>query len=64
MNDIEQLQTLLRTMHLPTYRKASLDKHGLLWLARNMGMQNKEHPKYPNAVELLKKLLREKSYNS
>jgi hypothetical protein len=64
MNDLERLQILLRNMHLPTYRKSSLDKHGLLWLARNMGMQNSEHPKYPDAVELLKKLLKEKLYKS
>ena len=64
MNNLERLQTILRTMHLPTYRKSSLDKRGLLWLARNMGMQNGEHPKYSNAVELLKKLLKEKSYKS
>ena len=51
-------------MELPFYRKANLDKHGLLWLARNMGMRNKNHPKYPDAVDLLKKLLREKSYKS
>ena len=51
-------------MHLPTYRKSSLDKHGLLWLARNMGTQNREHPRYLDAVKLLKKLLKEKSYKS
>ena len=64
MKDLEQLQTLIRTMELPFYRKANLDKHGLLWLARNMGMRNKNHPKYPEAVEQLKIILREKLYNS
>ena len=52
-------------MRLPIFRKDSLDnKHGLLWLARNMGMKNSEHPKYPEAVEQLKKMLREKLYKS
>jgi hypothetical protein len=64
MNNLERLQTILRTMHLPTYRKSSLDKYGLLWLVRNMGIQNSENPKYSDAVELLKKLLKEKSYKS
>jgi hypothetical protein len=64
MNNLERLQIILRTMHLPTYRKSSLDKHGLLWLARNMGTQNREHPRYLDAVKLLKKLLKEKSYKS
>jgi hypothetical protein len=64
MKDLEQLQTLIRTMELPFYRKAVVDKHGLLWLARNMGMRNSDHPKYSDAVELLKKVLKEKSYNS
>ncbi len=52
-------------MRLPTFRKDSLDnKHGLLWLARNMGMKNSEHPKYPEAVDQLKKMLREKLYKN
>ena len=52
-------------MRLPTFRKDSLDnKHGLLWLARNMGMKNSEHPKYSEAVEQLKKILREKLYKN
>ena len=52
-------------MRLPSFRKDNLDnKHGLLWLARNMGMKNSEHPKYSEAVEQLKKMLREKLYKN
>ena len=65
MNDLEQLRSLIRTMRLPSFRKDSIDnKHGLLWLARNMGMKNSEHPKYPDAVDQLKKMLKEKSYKN
>ena len=65
MTDAERLRSLIRTMRLPSFRKDNLDnKHGLLWLARNMGMKNNEHPKYPEAVEHLKKMLRDKLYNS
>ena len=52
-------------MRLPSFRKNSIDnKHGLLWLARNMGMKNSEHPKSPDAVHQLKKMLIEKTYNN
>ena len=65
MTDAERLRSLIRTMRLPRFRKDNLDnKHGLLWLARNMGMKNSKHPKYPEAVEQLKIILREKLYNS
>jgi len=65
MTDIERLRSLIRTMRLPRFRKDNLDnKHGLLWLARNMGMKNSKHLKYPEAVEQLKIMLREKLYNS
>jgi hypothetical protein len=51
-------QAAVADMDLPPSRKASDEAGDLRWLARNMGIRNAGHPRYAEAMDLLRRLLR------
>lgn len=48
------LQKLIEGMDVPIHRR-----HDLLWLSRNLGIRNAQHPNYPEAVKLIVKRIKE-----
>jgi hypothetical protein len=44
-----ELQRLLQTMSVPTKRRFDIP-----WLARNLAIQNRNHPNLPKAMRLIK----------
>jgi len=63
MNTKDNLKEILKDFDLPTIRKTELNLVNLKWLARNIHFQNKEHPKFKEAIELIKKAIREEIRN-
>lgn len=59
----KQLQAILETMEIPAQRKDCSKLENLLWLARNMGIQNRNHVEYSVAVHFLRNLLTQKGQN-
>lgn len=47
------LHEILDSMDIPEQRKKDF-----YWLLRNLSIRNSEHPKYEEAISLLKKLVR------
>lgn len=54
MDKNEQLMQLLETMDVP-----SLRMNDLRWLSRNLGMRNRRHPQFLEAIKLIRLLLKE-----
>lgn len=50
---LNRLGNLTASMSVPCYRRKSV-----VWLLRNMGVKNKEHPNFPKAIEILEELSR------
>jgi len=50
---LDRLRELTNDMDVPEYRKDSPR-----WLARNLGIRNKEHPNYSKAKELISYLIK------
>ena len=46
------LRDLLADMDLPSERKKVRDRSDVMWLLRNCGIRNSEHPNFPEAIEL------------
>jgi hypothetical protein len=53
----DRLQKILGDMDIPVNRR-ELTSYNLKWLARNIGLQNSNHPDLQEAITLIKKLLR------
>lgn len=53
MNEAEQLQEILLTMDVPLFRKSDLR-----WLSRNLGIRNRQHPKFQEAMKLIQFLMK------
>jgi hypothetical protein len=51
-NPFDRLQEILETMNVPETRKTDLK-----WLARNIQVQNGQHPQFGEAKDLIRKLL-------
>jgi len=51
-----QLKELLNNMDVPEKRK-ELNLQNLRWLGRNLAIQNRNHPDFPMAKQLLATLL-------
>lgn len=50
-NDFDKLQEIIAEMDVPSQRKGDLR-----WLSRNLGVRNSNHPRFGEAVILIKKL--------
>lgn len=50
---MEELKALLKTMKVPSKRVEDID-----WLNRNLGTHNSDHPNFPQAIEIIKRLLK------
>ena len=55
---IEQLAELIETMDVPEFRRDVAKPENVRWLARNLAIQNREHPDLLAAREIIRKLLR------
>lgn len=64
MNDTErrekcaELRKILETMEVPSFRCQDLRNSNLLWLQRNLHINNGAHPQLGNALSLIGKILR------
>jgi hypothetical protein len=50
---MNELREILDTMQVPEIRKG-LTENDVRYLLRNLGFNNREHPKFARAIELLK----------
>lgn len=51
---MDTLQEILDTMQVPTARKTDLR-----WLLRNLGIQNRQHPRFVEAIIIIRQLMRD-----
>lgn len=51
-NPFDNLHSILKTMSIPFNKRGDLK-----WLARNIAIENSNHPRIDDAEELIKKLL-------
>lgn len=58
---MDELKQLLNTMNVPAKRKYIHLWENILWLSRNLAIQNGSHPDFPQAIEIIKHLIREKN---
>jgi hypothetical protein len=58
MND--GLMNILKSMDLPPLRIKDLNDSNLLWLARNIMINNRDHPDVLRAGHMIKDLLKER----
>ena len=62
MSDItKELEELLKPMNVPSFRK-EIDKVNLKWLSKNLARENRDHPNYLRAMELIHTSLDQKLY--
>lgn len=54
----KQLRDILMTMEVPSFRTQYMSQHNLLWLQRNLAINNSDHPKLDEALGLLRNLIR------
>ncbi len=55
MSDIEELQKIIETMDIPQMRR-NLIPQNIMWLNRNLRINNSQHPDIEKAMTLIKKL--------
>jgi hypothetical protein len=55
---IQQIEKELKQMSLPVHRKTIRGGDSLRWLARNLGINNREHPKFERVMELIKQVIK------
>jgi hypothetical protein len=55
---IQQIEKELKQMSLPIHRKTIRGGDSLRWLARNLGINNREHPRFDHVMELIKKVIK------
>ena len=53
-NQLDELEAITTTMDIPEFRRRKVD-----WLSRNMGIRNSEHPRYNEAKEIVKSLMKQ-----
>lgn len=61
MNTINELQKLLNSMDIPSFRK-EIDKVNLKWLIKNLAKRNSDNPNYARAMELVHIAMDQKLY--
>ena len=54
----EQLAEILKEMDLPVMRTNLNNFSNLRWLMRNIGVRNREHPRFKEATGLIRNLVR------
>tara|TARA_B100000029_G_scaffold470049_1_gene508549 strand:+ start:2061 stop:2264 length:204 start_codon:yes stop_codon:yes gene_type:complete len=54
----EQLAEILKEMDLPVMRTNLNSFSNLRWLMRNIGVRNREHPRFKEATGLIRNLVR------
>jgi hypothetical protein len=60
-SDLErQLAALIEPMNIPKLRRDVTQLANIMWLSRNMFVQNSQHPNFQQADAILKALLCEK----
>lgn len=55
---IQQIEKELKKMSLPIHRKTIRGGDSLRWLMRNLGINNRENPKYEQVIELIKQVIK------
>lgn len=55
---IIQLRNLLGTMNIPSFRRQNMSEANLRWLLRNIQINNAEHAGLPDALKIIKELLK------
>ena len=55
---IQEIEKELKKMHLPIHRKTIRGGDSLRWLMRNLGINNRENPKYEQVIELIKQVIK------
>lgn len=53
-----KLLALIKTMNIPEYRKSNTTVENIRWIHKYLGVRNKEHAKYREAMELTVTILR------
>ena len=61
MEQEQQLLEILDTMDLPQLRKDATNVHHLRWLERNIMVRNSQNPRFNEAMELVRALIRKYS---
>ena len=54
------LKTFLEQMEVPESRRDTTKHHNILWLSRNLRINNQDHPMLETTNELIRYLLRNK----
>jgi len=54
---LELIQTLIKDMELPSFRKDQDTLPNMKWLFKNLAKRNSGHPNYASAMVALKRLL-------
>ena len=57
MKEYRQLEALIATMNLPTYRRKVVNNTDIRWLHRSLHIKNSSHKNYEQVKALLEKLL-------
>jgi hypothetical protein len=55
---IIQLRNLLGVMNIPSFRRQDMSEANLRWLLRNIQINNAEHAGLPDALKIIKELLK------
>lgn len=58
MNDKEKLTEILSNMDIPEIRN-KINFGNLMWMTRNLGFKNRNHPDFDEAMKLIKKMIKE-----
>jgi hypothetical protein len=53
-----QLRNLLGTMNVPSFRRQDMSEANLGWLLRNIQINNAQHAGLPDALKLIRELLK------
>jgi len=53
-----ELHGILDSMNLPSFRTQQMNESNLLWLQRNVGINNGAHPDIHRVDQLIRKLLK------
>ena len=56
-----ELHRILDSMNIPSFRTQQMNESNLLWLQRNIMIQNAEHPDIQRANEIIRQLLNNNS---
>ena len=54
MTDQERLKQILDSMDVPETRKDASNPANKMWLLRNLGVRNREHDDFQEAIDLIK----------